>query len=108
MLRWLKTSEVDAMADTVVGELTERVPLNALRKEGGRADKRFTRMTDVISDQVRAFAREKRPNIYQRARLGNRVKWALRDAGYPDPFVDAFVTELVTLVTVATKSRRQA
>jgi hypothetical protein len=105
MLRWFRTSDVDTLADSVVAELAERVPLNSLRKEGGRAEKRFTRMTEVISDQLRAFGRDKRPNIYQRARLGNRVKWALRDAGYPGHFVDAFVTELVTLVTVATKAR---
>ena len=104
MLKWLRTKEVDAFADRVVSELTKRVPLNMLRKEGGKADKRFSRMNDVISDQVRAFGRDQRPNIYQRARLGNRVKWALKDAGYPEPFVDALTTELVTLVTVATKS----
>ena len=106
MLRWFKTGEVDALADTVAGELTRRVPLNALRKEASSGGKRFSRMTEVISDQVRAFGRDKCPNVYQRARLGNRVKWTLRDAGYPDPFVDAFVTELVTLVTVASKARK--
>jgi hypothetical protein len=106
MLKWLRTKEVDAFADSVVGELTKRVPLNMLRKEGGKADKRFSRMNDVISDQARAFGQSQRPNVYQRARLGNRVKWALKDAGYPDPFVDAFVTELVTLVTVVTKARK--
>ena len=106
MLRWFRTGEVDALADLVVGELAQRVPVNALRKEGGKADKRFSRMTEVISDKVRAFALRERPNVYQRARLGNRVKWALRDAGYPEPFVDAFVTEVVTLVTVAAKARR--
>jgi len=104
MLKWLRTKEVDAFADSVVGELMERVPLNMLRKEGGKADKRFHRMADVISDQVRAFGLKERPNVYQRARLGNRVKWALKDAGYPEPFIDAFTTELVTLVTVAAKS----
>jgi hypothetical protein len=103
MLKWLSTTEVDAFADSVVGELSKRVPLNTLRREGAKADKRFSRMTEVISDQVRAFARAQRPNVYQRARLGNRVKWALTDAGYPEPFVDAFVTELLTLVTIARK-----
>jgi hypothetical protein len=106
MLKWLGTKEVDAFADTVVSELKERVPLNALRKEGAKADKRFSRMTEIISNQVRAFGNSQRPSVFQRARLGNRVKWALKDAGYPDPFVDAFVTELVTLVTVAAKARR--
>ena|SRR5437868_2774058 len=108
MLKWLRTTEVDGFADTVVSELTKRVPLNMLRKEGGKADKRFGRMNDVISDQARTFGQSQRPNVYQRARLGNRVKWALKDAGYPDPFVDAFVTELVTLVTVVTKGSRKA
>ena len=106
MLKWLRTKDVDAFADTVVIELTKRVPLDMLRKEGSKADKRFHRMTDVISDQVRKFGQEARPNVYQRARLGNRVKWALKDAGYPDPFVDAFVTELVTLVTVTARARK--
>lgn len=106
MLKWLRTGDVDVFADSVVTELTKRVPLNTLRKQGAKADKRFSRMTEVLSDQVRAFGREKRPNVYQRARLGNRIKWALKDAGYPEPFVDAFVTELATLVTVATKARK--
>jgi hypothetical protein len=104
MLGWFDTAEVDRFADTVLAELVRRVPLNQLRKESPKTDKRFSRMTEVLSDQARAFATAQRPNVYKRARLGNRVKWALKDAGYPDPFVDAFVTELITLVTIATKA----
>jgi hypothetical protein len=106
MLELLKTSDVDAFADSVVAELTERVPLTALRRQSAKVEKRLSRMTEVLSDRVRAFAREKKPSIYQRARLGNRVKWALKDADYPEVFVEEFVTELVTLVTVATKARK--
>ena len=106
MLKWLRTQEVDALADKVVDDLMKRVPLNELRKEGAKADKRFHRMTEVVSNEVRAFGYTQRPGVYQRARLGNRVKWALKDAGYPEPFVDAFTTEVVTLVTVAAKSRK--
>jgi hypothetical protein len=47
-----------------------------------------------------------RPNVYKRARLGNRVKWALKEAGYPGAFVDTFTYELVRVVTLAAKSRR--
>ena len=105
MLGWFDTAEVDRFADSMVAELVRRVPLNALSKEGAKSDKRFSRMTEVLSDQVRTFAGAQRPNMYKRARLGNRVKWALKDVGYPDPFVDAFVTELITLVTLAAKAR---
>jgi len=102
VLGWFDTTEADRLADTLVADVMRRVPPNSLTRESA---KRFSRMTEVVSDQVRAFARAQRPNIYKRARLGNRVKWALKDAGYPDPFVDAFTTELVTLVTVASKAR---
>jgi hypothetical protein len=102
MLGWFDTTEVDRLADVVVADVTRRVPPSSLTKASA---KKFGRMTEVISDQVRAFARSQRPNVYKRARLGNRIKWALKDAGYPEAFVDAFTTELITLVTVATKAR---
>jgi hypothetical protein len=101
MLGWFDTKEVDRLADVVVTDVTSRVPPSSLTRASA---KKFSRMTEVISDQVRAFARAQRPNVYKRARLGNRVKWALKDAGYPEAFVDAFTTELITLVTVATKA----
>jgi len=102
VLGWFSTTEVDRFADSLVAEMMKRVPPNSLSEVRTPA-KRFARMTDVLSDQVRAFARTRRPNFYKRARLGNRVKWGLKDAGYPEAFVDAFTTELVTLVTVAAK-----
>jgi hypothetical protein len=45
-------------------------------------------------------------NVYKRARLGNRVKWALKEAGYPQAFADTFTYELVRVVTLAAKSPR--
>ena len=44
-------------------------------------------------------------NLYTKARLGNRVKWALRDAGYPQTFVDTFTQEVVTHVALASRKR---
>jgi hypothetical protein len=32
------------------------------------------------------------------------VKWALREAGYPEDFVDALTYELVTVITLASRS----
>jgi hypothetical protein len=36
--------------------------------------------------------------VYGRARLGNR--WALKEAGYPPDFVEAWTYEPVILITV--------
>jgi hypothetical protein len=42
-------------------------------------------------------------NIYKKARLGNRVRWALREAGYAPEFTDALSYELVTVATLASR-----
>jgi len=100
---WFDTTEVDRFARAVVDEVMRRLPPTQIGDSGKRTRERISRMTDVLSDQVRAFALSQRLNVYKRARLGNRVKWQLKDAGYPQAFVDAFTYELVTLLAVARK-----
>ena len=41
--------------------------------------------------------REK-PNLYQKARIANRMKWALMEAKYPKRFVDGLAYALATVV----------
>ena len=47
-------------------------------------------------------------NLYKKARLGNRVQWALKEAGYPEEFVEAFTRELVTHVALASRKVTKA
>jgi hypothetical protein len=105
MLGWFNTKEVDRFAQELVAEVKKRIPVSTLGTLDKKSRERVSRMTDVLSDQVRAFATSQRLNVYKRARLGSRVKWALKDAGYPESFVDAFTYELVTLVAVASSRR---
>lgn len=104
MAGWFDTKEVDVFAQWVVDDLVRRMPPASL----GRADRKFgervQRMTEAISARAREFALAQRPNFYKRATLGNRVKWALKEAGYPEEFIAAFTTELITLVTVARRA----
>src|SRR5437016_5420437 len=46
------------------------------------------------------FGAEHRPNLYQRACFGNRVKWALKEAGYPAPFVEVATHEFIPQMTL--------
>jgi hypothetical protein len=105
-LAWFDTAEVDSFADTVVAELLRRMPPAQISTSNERSDKRFHRMTEVLSGRARAFGSTQRPNVFKRARLGNRVKWALKEAGYPEAFVEAFTYELVKVVTLAAKAPR--
>jgi hypothetical protein len=102
---WFDTTQVDSFAQEVIDDLVKRVPPASLPLDyGKKAGERLHRMTEVMSSRMRAFAGAHRPNIYKRARLGNRVKWAMKEAGYPDAFVEAFTYELVTLVTLASRA----
>lgn len=101
MLGWFDTKEVDAFAQWVVDELLGRLAPASLEEPDRKMGDRVHRMTEAISGRAREFAIAQKPNFYKRAHLGNRVKWALKEAGYPAQFVAAFTTELITLVTVA-------
>jgi len=105
LLAWFDTAEVDRFAASLVREVTRRLPPSQVDSSSKKAVERLSRMTDVLSDQLRTFAQSQRLNVYKRARLGNRVKWQLKDAGYPEPFIDAFTTEVVTLLVVTRRAR---
>lgn len=100
MIGWFDTREVDAFAKAIVAEVSARFPPENFDLPDKKALDRVKRMNDSISGSVREFARRQRLNFYKRARLGNQVKWAMKEAGYPDRFIDAFTYELVTLVSV--------
>jgi hypothetical protein len=103
MLGWFNCKEVDAFADGVVADLVKRVPPSGLQLPAQKAAARLRRIHDVIFARAETFARAKRPNFYQKAHLGNRVKWALKEAGYPGEFADVLSEELVAVITVASR-----
>lgn len=104
MLKWFDVEAVDAFAESVTAEVKRRMPPDALELEDKKTVRKFSRMTDVVSDQVRAFAVSNRLNFYKRARLANRVKWGLRELGYPEAFADTFAYELIKLVAVSARA----
>lgn len=104
-MKWFDTKEVDSFAQWVVSELKQRLPPATIGTDDHKLPDRIRRMNDFISGRATAFATEHRPNFYKRARLANKVKWELREAGYPARFADTFTYELATLITVKTRRR---
>jgi hypothetical protein len=100
---WLNTSEVDAFVDAIVAELVKRFPPEGVELPAKKATERLRRTHDVIFRRVEAFASATALNLYKKAHLGNRCKWALKDAGYPDEFVETLTHELVTVVTLSSR-----
>jgi len=102
---WFDCKEVDEFADTIVADLVKRFPPSAVGVPAKNAAERLRRTHDTIFARIEAFARSRRLNLYKKAHLGNRVKWALKEAGYPEEFVDALTYELVTVVTLVSGRR---
>ena len=104
---WFDSSAVHAFADTLVADLTVRLPPASVgaAKAGAKTEQKLRKLHDQMLVQVAAFARESRPNLYQKARLANRIKWAMREAGYPAWFVDEFAYELAAVAASANASR---
>jgi hypothetical protein len=105
---WFNTQEVDAFIDAEVADLVRRVPPATLEGDGPAAKKaedQLARSHDVLLRHARDFVRRGKPNLYQKARIANRMKWALREAAYPRAFVDEFAYALATVVAAASSQR---
>jgi hypothetical protein len=102
-LRWFDTGEVDRFAEWVVAQVVQRLPPATLGIPERKLGERIRRMNDWVSAHAAELAVRERPNFYQRARLASRVKWGLREAGYPEAFVETFTYEFATLVTLAAR-----
>lgn len=94
MLGWFRTKELDEFADALVAELVERVPPGA-GQSGAKAFQRATRTFGAAFARIDAFAGAQRLNVYKKAHFANRIRWSLKEKGYPDDFVATMTQELL-------------
>jgi len=101
LLDWFSRKDVDEFADSIVTELLQHVPQAGVDVSTRKAAERAMKKVDRMLLRISRFAAEHRPNLYQKACFGNRVKWALKEAGYPAPFVEVATHEFITQMTLA-------
>ncbi len=105
---WFNTRAVDAFIDAEVAALVKRVPPAKL--EGGdaaakKASEQLAKWHDQTLRRAQEFVQREKPNLYQKARIANRMKWGLLEAKYPKSFVDPFAYSLATVVAGANAQR---
>lgn len=98
---WFKTKDIDVFADSIVAELVKRFPQSGVDVSTRKSTERAMKNLEKMYASITAFATQRRPNLYQKARFGNRIKWALKDAGYPAPFVDLVTHEFLKQLTLS-------
>ena len=105
---WFNTQKVDTFIDAEVADLVKRVPPARLAGDGAGAKKaaeQLAKSHDMLLRRAQQFVQREKPNLYQKARIANRVKWALLEAKYPKSFVDEFAYALATVVAGANSQR---
>ena len=105
MLAWFSSKHVDEFADSIIAELLERFPPSGIELSTEKSAQKAMKNLDRILARIGAFAAERRPNLYQKARFGNRIKWTLKEAGYAPHVVELMTHELVTKMALASRGR---
>lgn len=102
---WFNSKEVDALAAAMARDMLKRVPPKSVDSAGKKAEAKQRKTHDMVLRQAHDFAQQHKLNLYTKARLANRFKWELLDAGYPKAFVDAMTYELAAVVAAGESKR---
>ena len=97
VFKWFDTAEVNSFTDTMVKLFVERFPPAEFANPGTRQEERFRKLHAELARELGTFRRRHKLNLYQKAHLANRFKWALKEAGYPNAFVDELAYELAAM-----------
>jgi hypothetical protein len=91
---------LDASPSVKFGELLAQFFIDNVPHDPQVSEKKFaTKATAVMqkmAKQIDNFKAEQKLNIYKKAKLGNAFKWALRDSGYDQEYIDKLTDWLVT------------
>lgn len=89
-----QSSEIDEFAKRLVREFAERFPPQKASTAAPLA-----KAVDDICNRAKDFKREKNLGIYGKARVGTSFKIELKNAGYPEDFVDTVTRQLLLIMS---------
>lgn len=95
MIGWFDSTEVMKFADLAARDLAQAFPKGELADPKRKSSARFSKAREDLLRKTHAFVLSNRMNLYLRARLGTRFKWALIEAGYPPEFVNEITLEML-------------
>lgn len=96
-------------AETVVRRIADVTPPNYLAHKRERLSvNKVTRSLESAFKLARDQHEQQRFGFFGRAVLGNRVKWDLRQRGYPEDFIEVAVEGLLIEITKPARKDSQA
>ncbi|MEY4749463.1 MAG: hypothetical protein RIQ60_1677 [Pseudomonadota bacterium] len=103
-MTWFKSlfgpSRFDTLAEALSTELTRRYPPAMASGEGRKlSPKAVANIVEAVVNKAVAKSHEWHLGVIGKARLGNSMRWALKERGYPDAFVELVVEALIVYAT---------
>lgn len=98
ILDWFNTIEAVAFAQEIASDVNRLFPPTPEQKKPGKP-KKDQKKFDSLFTRTYSFAQQHKLNIYKKAKFLNTIKWALKDAGHGD----AFINEIIRSLTPALK-----
>ena len=94
IFKWFDSKDTDKFGTELAQFFIQRMPLDS-----DKSSKKFAAKTqDILSKmelQIIQFKSKFKLNIYTKAKLANRFKWTLKDAGFNMAYVDELTEWLV-------------
>jgi hypothetical protein len=91
LFSWFDAKAAKEFGAAMAQFFIERMPLSA-----GMTEKQFASkakfVLEKMNTQVLNFKQQNKLNTYKTAQMGNTFKWALKDAGYDEAYVDQLTT----------------
>jgi hypothetical protein len=101
---WFKSlfgpSRFDTLSETLATELTRRYPPAMASGEGRKlSPQAITNIVEAVVGKAVSKSHEWQLGVVGKARLGNAMRWALKERGYPPAFVELVVEALIVYAT---------
>ena len=93
--------QVDQFAKSLVAEITKYYPPAPGTHSTIKVSQR--KVASTLEDALKKavdFKNQHKLGIYKTARLGNTVRWELKELGYSEQFIEALVQDLIFRLSV--------
>lgn len=98
-------SEISVVAEQLANELTRRYPPAMATGEGRKlSPQAVTNILESIITKAVNKSQEWDLGVVGKAKLGNSLRWALKDKGYPEKFIETVVEALVVYLSRRAKA----
>jgi len=99
IFEWFDAKAAKDFGESLARFYAQRLPLDtkATQQQFGS---RTAEVLKMMESQLLQFKRQNTLNMYKTAQMGNAFKWALKDAGYDDAYIDRLTEWLVINIKI--------